>query len=78
MYLSIKMLQKSKTILFSNIFIPESYNKRGSIFRTIRKLVQIFERNSSFSDYTFVFIISNLELKKQMENIKIIKIKESD
>jgi len=78
MYLSIKMLQKSKTILFSNIFIPESYNKRGSIFRTIRKLVQIFERNSSFSDYTFVFIISNLELKKQIENIKIIKIKESD
>lgn len=78
MYISIKMLQKSKTILFSNVFIPESYNKRGSIFRTIRKLVQIFERNISFSDYTFVFIISNLELKKQMENIKIIKIKESD
>lgn len=78
MYISIKMLQKSKTILFSNVFIPESYNKRGSIFRTIRKLVQIFERNSSFSDYTFVFIISNLELKKQIENIKIIKIKESD
>jgi len=78
MYISIKMLQKSKTILFSNVFIPESYNKRGSIFRTIRKLVQIFERNISFSDYTFVFIISNLELKKQIENIKIIKIKESD
>ena len=78
MHISIKMLQKSKTILFSNAFLPESYNKRGSIFRTIRKLIQTFEKNSSFNDYTFVFIISNLELKKQIENIKIIKIKDSD
>jgi len=78
MQISIKMLQKSKTILFSNAFIPDSYNKRGSIFRTIRKLVQSFERNPSFNDYTFVFIISNLELKKQIENIKIIKINNSD
>ncbi|MBK5134156.1 hypothetical protein JJE00_06995, partial [Candidatus Bathyarchaeota archaeon] len=78
MQLSIKMLQKSKTIFFSNAFIPDSYNKRGSIFRTIRKLAQSFERNSFFNDYTFVFIISNLELKKPIENIKIIKIKDSD
>ena len=78
MQISIKMLQKSKTILFSNAFIPDSYNKRGSIFRTIRKLLQSFERNPSFNDYTFVFIISNLELKKQIENIKIIKINNSD
>ena len=78
MQISIKMLQKSKTILISNTFIPDSYNKRGSIFRTIRKLAQSFERNSFFNDYTFVFIISNLELKKPIENIKIIKIKDSD
>jgi hypothetical protein len=78
MQISIKMLQKSKTILFSNAFIPDSYNKRGSIFRTIRKLNQTFERNDSFNDYTFVFIISNLELKKQIQNIKIIKINNSD
>ena len=78
MQLSIKMLQKSKTIFFSNAFIPDSYNKRGSIFRTIRKLTQSFERNSTFNDYTFVFIISNLELKNHIENIKIIKIKDSE
>ncbi|MHA1191532.1 MAG: coiled-coil domain-containing protein [Promethearchaeota archaeon] len=78
MQISIKMLQKSKTILFSNAFIPDSYNKRGSIFRTIRKLTQSFEINSYFKNHTFVFIISNLELKKQIENIKIIKIKDSD
>ncbi|MHA1671939.1 MAG: hypothetical protein ACTSV5_15415 [Promethearchaeota archaeon] len=78
MQISIKMIQKSKTILFSNAFIPDSYNKRGSIFRTIRKFVQSFERNPSFNDYTIIFIISNLELKNKIENIKIIKIKESD
>jgi len=76
--IAIKMLQRSKTIIISNAFIPDTYNKRGSIFRTIRKLIQLFERNSTFNDYTIVFIISNLELKNQINNIKIIKIIDSD
>ncbi len=69
--ISIKILLNSKNIVFSNLFIPKKYDKR-SIFRTIRKIIPVFEKEKNLKNRTLIFIISNLELKKQIKNLKII------
>jgi len=74
LYLSIEIILNSQNIIFSNLFIPNEYNKRGSLYRTIRKVLPLFEKDSDLKDFNLVFIISNLEMKKPIENIKIIKI----
>jgi hypothetical protein len=74
LYLSIEIILNSKNIIFSNLFIPNEYNKRGSLYRTIRKVLPLFEKDSDLKDFDLVFIISNLEMKKPIDNIKIIKI----
>jgi chromosome segregation ATPase len=76
-FLSIKILLKSENILFSNLFIPNIYNKGGSIYRTIRKILPIFETNDNLSNFKLIFLMSNLELKKEIENLKVLKIEES-
>jgi hypothetical protein len=73
-YISIKILTKSKNIIFSNLFISSEYNKRGSVYRTISRILPIFEHDKDLKDYSLIFIISNLEMKNPIENIKIIKI----
>ncbi|MHA1490188.1 MAG: hypothetical protein ACTSRI_11110 [Promethearchaeota archaeon] len=70
--ISIKILLNSKNIVFSNLFIPKKYDKRGSIFRTIRKIIPVFEKEKNLKNRNLIFIISNLELKKQIKNLKII------
>jgi len=76
-FLSIKILLKSENILFSNLFIPNIYNKGGSIYRTIRKILPIFEPNDNLTNFKLIFLMSNLELKKEIENLKVIKVEES-
>ena len=76
-FLSIKILMKSENILFSNLFIPNVYNKGGSIYRTIRKILPIFENNDNLTNFKLIFLMSNLELKKEIENLKVLKVEES-
>ncbi|MFX1410984.1 MAG: hypothetical protein ACFFA6_11565 [Promethearchaeota archaeon] len=76
LYISIKILTKTDYIIFSNIFIPTKYNKRGSIFRTIKKVLPIFQNDPNLSEYKLIFIISNLEMKKAIQSLNIIRINE--
>jgi hypothetical protein len=76
-YISIKVLMQAKNIVFSNLFVPNEFNKRGSIYRTITKILPIFEQEGSLKNFNLIFLISNLEMKKKIENIKIINIEEN-
>jgi hypothetical protein len=77
LYISIKVLNKSETIIFSNIFVPPDYNKRGSIIRTIKKILPHFSADKNLAKFNLIFILSNFELKDRINNIKIIKFDES-
>ena len=72
--LSIGVLLGDDTIFFSNLFIPNIYNKGGSIYRTIRKILPLFETNEKLTKFKLIFLMSNLDLKKEINNIKIIKV----
>ncbi|MBY9006183.1 MAG: hypothetical protein KGD63_05450 [Candidatus Lokiarchaeota archaeon] len=74
LFISIKIILNFKIIIFSNLFIHQNYNKRGSLFRTIEKIIPIFEKNENLKDISLIFIISNLEMKKSINNINLIKI----
>ena len=76
MDISIKTLQNSKIIVFSNIYTPKEYNKRGSIFRTIKKIIPVFETDKNLQKYYLIFIVSNLELKESIENLNVITIED--
>ena len=77
LYVSIKMLIKSENILFSNLFLPSIYNKRGSLIRTIKKILPQFEIMNNLSKFNLIFIFSNIELKDKIRNLKIIKINDN-
>lgn len=77
-YISFKIQIESKFIVFSNLFIPKTFNKRGSIFRAIQRILSVIEEDKSLNKYVFIFIISNLEMKKPINNLKIIKVEKSD
>jgi len=70
-YISVKLHIKNKNIIFSNASILSKYNKAGSIYRTIRKVLPIFEIEDALSKINLIFIISNLELKQEIKNLKI-------
>ncbi len=76
-YISIKLHINKDNIIFSNVSILSQFNKAGSIYRTIRKILPIFEMEDALSKFNLIFIISNLELKKTIKNLNIITIKES-
>jgi len=78
LYISFKIQIDSKFIIFSNLFIPKTFNKRGSIFRAIQRILSVIEEDTSLNKYVFIFIISNLEMKKPINNLKIIKVEKSD
>jgi hypothetical protein len=75
-FISFKVLLNSKNIIFSNLFVLPEYNKGGSIYRTIRKILPLFESDENLSDVRIILLMSNLELKKDIENLKIIKVNE--
>lgn len=74
--LAIQIQLDQDKIFFSNLFVENEFNKRGSIYRTIRKILPVIERDINFKDRRYIFVISNLEMKKPIENLKIIKIEE--
>ncbi|MFX0083133.1 MAG: coiled-coil domain-containing protein [Candidatus Hodarchaeota archaeon] len=76
-YISIELQVKNNNVMFSNLFIPRIYNKAGSIFRTIRKILPLFENEKNLSTFNLIFILSNLEMKKEIKNLKIITIQEN-
>jgi len=76
-YISIKLQFKTENIIFSNVSMLSKYNKAGSIYRTIRKILPKFEIEEDLSKFNLIFILSNLELKKEIKNLKITTIKES-
>ena len=78
LYIAFKIQVDSKFIIFSNLFIPKTFNKRGSIFRAIQRILSVIEKDKSLNKYVFVFIISNLEMKKPINNLKIIKVEKSE
>ena len=75
-YISIEIQLKNNNIVFSNLFVPSNYNKAGSIYRTIRKILPVFE-SDDFAEFNLVFILSNLEMKKEIKNLKVITIQEN-
>ncbi|MFW9773361.1 MAG: hypothetical protein ACFFEO_14525 [Candidatus Thorarchaeota archaeon] len=77
-YLSLELQVENENIVFSNLIIPSKYNKAGSIFRTIRKIIPIFEKEENFSKYNLVFILSNLDMKKEIKGLKIVTIQENE
>jgi chromosome segregation ATPase len=76
-FFAIGVFLKKVDIFFSNLFLPAIYNKGGSIYRTIRRLLPIFETNTQLKNHKIIFLISNLELKKEIDNIKIINVEKS-
>ncbi|MHA1931208.1 MAG: hypothetical protein ACW96X_01640, partial [Promethearchaeota archaeon] len=76
-YISIEIQLKNKNIIFSNLFIPSNYNKAGSIYRTINKILPLFE-SEFFEEFNLIFILSNLEMKKEIPNLKIITIQDNE
>jgi hypothetical protein len=77
-YLSIELHVENINIIFSNLFIPSKYNKAGSIFRTIRKIIPLFENEENLSKYNLIFVLSNLEMKKEIRSLNIITIQENE
>jgi hypothetical protein len=73
-FLSIQILNDSKHVIFSNLLIPNYYNKRGSIERTIKKITPLLNEDARFSDIKLILILANLDLKSDFNNIKVIKI----
>jgi len=74
LFISIGVLLGHDNIFFSNMFIPRIYNKGGSIYRTIRKILPLFETNDKLTKYKLIFLMSNLELKNEINNLKLIKV----
>jgi len=74
LFISIKVQLNSKYIIFSNIFLPNQYNKRGSIFRTIDRILPVFEKEENLKDFSLIFILSNLEMKKPINKLIVKKV----
>ena len=76
LYLSIMMMLSINHLIFSNMLLPKIYNKRGSIFRTIKKILPVFKRDLSLKNFNLVFILSDLEIKEQLKDLTVINIEE--
>ena len=72
-YISIQIHLGFKNIIFSNLFIPKIYNKRGSVYRTIRRILPVLEKENNLKKFNIIFIISKLEMKKPIKNVKVVK-----
>jgi len=64
----------NKNIIYSNIFLPAIYNKHGSIIRTLRKIIPVFERETELQKLNLIFILSNVAMKETIKNLEVINI----
>lgn len=76
-FLSFLIQVNSEKVIFSNLILPDEFNKRGSLYRTIRKILPLFKNNPELQKYNLVFVISKLEMKKPIKSIEIIEIEKS-
>ena len=74
----IQLIRGTKEIIFTNLFLPEKFNKKGSIFRTIKKLLNLVQNNKSLEEISLIFIIKNLEPKKLIPELNLIRIDERE
>ncbi|MBD3212539.1 MAG: hypothetical protein GF311_08020 [Candidatus Lokiarchaeota archaeon] len=74
LFITINISLDVRKVLFSNLYLNENFNKRGSLFRTLRKVIPIFQQNKNLKDIELTFAISNLEMKRPIENMNIIKL----
>jgi predicted nucleic acid-binding Zn-ribbon protein len=74
LYISFNLVKHEDLILFSNLILPDEFNKRGSLYRTIRKILPLFTEVNELKKYQLIFLISNLEMKRPIKNIKIVNI----
>ena len=72
--LVMQLIKNLNQIIISNIFLPEKFNKRGSIFRTIKKLLPLVQDDQSFREISLTFVIKNFEPKKKIQNLNVIKL----
>ncbi|MHA1763778.1 MAG: coiled-coil domain-containing protein, partial [Promethearchaeota archaeon] len=73
-YIAVHLNADIHPIIFSNLFLPPIFNKKGSIFRTIKKIVPFIQKDIELKIHEFLFIISNLPLKEPIEGVDIINI----
>ncbi|MGV9204046.1 MAG: hypothetical protein ACOC44_08485 [Promethearchaeia archaeon] len=74
-YLSCFIIMGKKKIIFSNLYLPSDFNKRGSLFRTFRKTIPLFKEDKLLNDFILISLISKLKLKRQIKNAKVINLK---
>ena len=72
--ISINILLNVRNVIFSNVFLPTIYNKQGSIFRTIRKIIPVFQKENDLKNINLIVILSNLVMKEQIKNLNVITI----
>ncbi len=73
-YLTIESLKNKRNIIFTNLIIPEDYNKKGSIFRTLTKIMPIFNESPDLKEKSLTFLISGFKLTKDIKNVQIYNI----
>ena len=73
-YLTIESLKNKRNIIFTNLIIPEDYNKKGSIFRTLTKIMPIFNESPDLKEKSLTFLISGFKLTKDTKNVQIYNI----
>jgi len=73
-YLTIESLKNKRNIIFTNLIIPEDYNKKGSIFRTLTKIMPVFNESPDLKEKSLTFLISEFKLTKDIKNVQIYNI----
>lgn len=73
-FIATHIVINNSKIIFSNFFLNDKFNKRGSLFRTIRKIIPLLKDKEIFEEIEITFLISNLKMKRPIENINIIKL----
>ncbi len=75
-YIGYQITIKKYDIVFFNLRLPVIFNKKGSIFRAIKKISEFFQKDEKYSQYRLIFIISSFLPSNKIENVKIIEINE--
>lgn len=73
-YLTIESLKNKRNIIFTNLSIPKDYNKKGSIFRTLTKIMPVFNESPDLKEKSLTFLISGFKLSKDIKNVQLYNI----
>ncbi|MHA1782764.1 MAG: hypothetical protein ACTSUL_04970 [Promethearchaeota archaeon] len=73
MHVAMQVLLERKNIIFSNVYLSKQFNKKGSIYRTIKKIISVFKNAKLLKYHKLIFIIVNLEFDDSIQQAKIVK-----